>query len=101
MRATLIRIALCATSLAVVSAHAQPNYPAKTVRVIVPYPPGGGNDIIARAVADDLTRRIGQTFFIDNRPGASTIIGSEIAARAAPDGYNLFVSSQKIGRAHV
>ena len=76
------------------SAHAQPNYPAKTVRVIVPYPPGGGNDISARAVADDLTRRTGQTFFIDNRPGASTIIGSEIAARAAPDGYNLFVSSQ-------
>jgi tripartite-type tricarboxylate transporter receptor subunit TctC len=74
--------------------HAQTAYPAKTVRVIVPYPPGGGNDIIARAVADDLTRRTGQTFFIDNRPGASTIIGSEIAARAAPDGYNLFVSSQ-------
>jgi len=75
-------------------AFAQAGYPAKTVRVIVPYPPGGGNDIIARAVADDLTRRTGQTFFIDNRPGASTIIGSEIAARAAPDGYNLFVSSQ-------
>ena len=76
------------------SAHAQPNYPVKTVRVIVPYPPGGGNDIIARAVADDLTRRTGQTFFIDNRAGASTIIGSEIAAKAAPDGYHLFVSSQ-------
>jgi tripartite-type tricarboxylate transporter receptor subunit TctC len=90
----LIRIALIAAGLAVVHAYAQPNYPVKTVRVIVPYPPGGGNDIIARAVADDLTRRTGQTFFIDNRPGASTIIGSEIAARAAPDGYNLFVSSQ-------
>jgi len=77
-----------------VPAFAQSGYPVKTVRVIVPYPPGGGNDIIARAVADDLTRRTGQTFFIDNRPGASTIIGSEIAARAAPDGYNLFVSSQ-------
>ena len=76
------------------AAFAQPAYPAKTVRVIVPYPPGGGNDIIARAVADDLTRRLGPTFFIDNRAGASTIIGSEIAAKAAPDGYNLFVSSQ-------
>ncbi len=75
-------------------AHAQPNYPVKTVRVIVPYPPGGGNDIIARAVADDLSRRTGQTFFIDNRAGASTIIGSELAARATADGYNLFVSSQ-------
>ena len=80
--------------LAASTASAQPAYPAKTVRVIVPYPPGGGNDIIARAVTDDLTRRIGQTFFVDNRPGASTIIGAELAARAVPDGYTLFVSSQ-------
>jgi tripartite-type tricarboxylate transporter receptor subunit TctC len=76
------------------AALAQPAYPLKTVRVIVPYPPGGGNDIIARAVADELSKRTGQTFFIDNRPGASTIIGAELAARATPDGYHLFVSSQ-------
>jgi tripartite-type tricarboxylate transporter receptor subunit TctC len=76
------------------SAHAQSNYPVKTVRVIVPYPPGGGNDIIARAVADELSRRTGQVFFVDNRPGASTIIGAELAAKSAPDGYNVFVSSQ-------
>jgi tripartite-type tricarboxylate transporter receptor subunit TctC len=76
------------------SANAQPAYPAKTVRVIIPYPPGGGNDIIGRAVADELTRRLAQTFFVDNRPGASTIIGAELAARAAPDGYTLFVASQ-------
>ncbi len=73
---------------------AQPVYPVKAVRVIVPYPPGGGNDIIARAVADELSKRTGQTFFIDNRAGASTIIGSEVAAKSAPDGYNVFVSSQ-------
>ena len=70
------------------------NYPAKTVRVIVPYPPGGGNDIIARAVTDELTKRLAQTFFVDNRPGASTIIGAELAMKAVPDGYTLFVSSQ-------
>ncbi len=75
-------------------AFAQTAYPAKTVRVIVPYPPGGGNDIIARAVADELTKRTGQNFLIDNRPGASTIIGTEVAAKSAPDGYNVFVSSQ-------
>ncbi len=88
------------TALAVL-AHALPTsaqttaaYPAKTVRVIVPYPPGGGNDIIGRAIADELTRRIGQTFYVDNRPGASTIIGTEIAAHAPNDGYHLFVASQ-------
>lgn len=82
---------LCAVAL---PATAQPSYPAKTVRVIVPYPPGGGNDIIGRAVAEELTRRLGQTFIIDNRPGGSTVIGAEIAMRAPPDGYHLLVSSQ-------
>jgi tripartite-type tricarboxylate transporter receptor subunit TctC len=72
---------------------AEPAYPARTVRVIVPYPPGGGNDIIGRATADELTRRMGQQFFVDNRGGASTTIGAEMAARAAPDGYTLLVSS--------
>jgi tripartite-type tricarboxylate transporter receptor subunit TctC len=69
-------------------------YPSKPVRVIVPYPPGGGNDIIARAVVDELTRRTAQQFLVDNRPGASTIIGAELAMKAPPDGYTLFVSSQ-------
>ncbi len=64
------------------------------MRVIVPYPPGGGNDIIARAVVDELSRRTSQQFYVDNRPGASTIIGAELAAKAPPDGYTLFVSSQ-------
>jgi tripartite-type tricarboxylate transporter receptor subunit TctC len=86
--------ALAIVAVGVSPAYSQPAYPVKTVRVIVPYPPGGGNDIIARAVADDLTKRTGQTFFIDNRPGASTIIGAELAAKSAPDGYNVFVSSQ-------
>jgi tripartite-type tricarboxylate transporter receptor subunit TctC len=86
---TLLLLAVCA-----LPAGAQPAYPAKTVRVIIPYPPGGGNDIIGRAVADELTRRLSQTFFVDNRPGASTIIGAELATRAAPDGYSLFVASQ-------
>ena len=79
---------------AALPAAAQSNYPAKTVRVIVPYPPGGGNDIIGRAIADELTRRMGQTFFVDNRPGGSTVIGTEAAMRAPADGYHLFVASQ-------
>ena len=84
----------CVLALWAAPAHAQQAYPSKTVRVIIPYPPGGGNDIIGRAIADELTRRLAQQFIVDNRPGASTIIGAELAARAAPDGYTLFVASQ-------
>src|SRR3954463_12035195 len=83
----LLALFLCTPALA-------QNYPVKTVRVIVPYPPGGGNDIIARAVVDELSRRTAQQFFVDNRPGASTMIGAELAAKSTPDGYTLFVSSQ-------
>jgi tripartite-type tricarboxylate transporter receptor subunit TctC len=87
----LIISVLALTAAAPVAAQ---SYPAKSVRVIVPYPPGGGNDIIARAVVDELSRRTAQQFFVDNRPGASTMIGAELAAKSPPDGYTLFVSSQ-------
>jgi tripartite-type tricarboxylate transporter receptor subunit TctC len=92
----ILRCALhfCVLALSAALAHAQLAFPVKTVRVIIPYPPGGGNDIIGRAIADELTRRLGQQFIVDNRPGASTIIGAELAARAVPDGYTLFVASQ-------
>lgn len=73
--------------------HAQPQYPTRAVRIVVPYPPGGGNDIIARAYADELTKRLAQQVIIDNRPGGSTIIGAELVAKAPPDGYTLLVSS--------
>ena len=75
------------------SAVAQPVYPAKSVRVVIPYPPGGGNDIIGRIVADDLGRRLGQQMLVDNRPGGSTSIGAEIVARAPADGYTLLITS--------
>ena len=72
---------------------AQSIYPAKAVRVVIPYPPGGGNDIIGRIVADDLAKRIGQQMLVDNRPGGSTSIGAEIVARAPADGYTLLITS--------
>jgi tripartite-type tricarboxylate transporter receptor subunit TctC len=75
------------------ASHAQPNYPMRTLRIVVPYPPGGGNDIIARAYADELSKRLAQQVIVDNRPGGSTIIGTELAAKAAPDGYTTLVSS--------
>ena len=72
---------------------AQLAYPAKSVRVVIPYPPGGGNDIIGRIVADDLGRRLGQQMLVDNRPGGSTAIGAELVARAPADGYTLLITS--------
>jgi tripartite-type tricarboxylate transporter receptor subunit TctC len=74
------------------TAYAQ-SYPAKTVRVIAPFPPGGGTDLFARTLAQKLSGVFGQQFIVDNRSGAGGSIGSELAARAAPDGYTLLVTS--------
>ena len=69
------------------------SYPSKPVRVIVPYPPGGGNDTLGRLFAAKLTERMGQSFVVENRPGAGTMIGTEAAAKSAPDGYTILLSS--------
>jgi len=68
-------------------------YPTRPLRYIVPFPPGGGADLVARSVAQKLSEVPGYTVVIDNRPGAGTIVGAEAAARAAPDGYTLFMGS--------
>jgi len=68
-------------------------YPAKTVRLIVPFPAGGGSDIVGRIVAGRLTEQMKQQVIVDNRPGAGGSIGTETAARAAPDGYTLVLAS--------
>ena len=67
------------------------SYPARPVRVVVPYPPGGANDTVARLLAPKLLEQLGQQFVIDNRGGGNTIIGSELVAKAAPDGYTLLI----------
>ena len=69
---------------------AEPEFPSRPMRYIVPFPPGGATDIVARIVAAALTQALGQQVVIDNRGGAGGIIGAEIAARATPDGYTLF-----------
>jgi len=76
------------------AATAQTAYPAKPVRMVVPFAPGGGVDVTARILAQQLTQRVGQSFLVENRTGASGIIGVEYVARSAPDGYTLLVGSQ-------
>jgi tripartite-type tricarboxylate transporter receptor subunit TctC len=68
-------------------------YPARPIRFIIPFPPGGGNDILGRAFAERLGERMGQQWVVDNRGGASTIIAAEIVAHAPPDGYTLLLGT--------
>jgi len=74
------------------SAHAQ-QYPAKVVRVIVPFAPGGGSDISARRFSAKLSQVLGQQFIVDNRGGAAGLIGMELTAKAPPDGYTIMIMS--------
>ena len=74
-------------------AAAPDRYPSKPIRLIVPYPPGGPTDLIARAFNEPLAQRLGQQVVIDNRGGATTVIGAELAARAPADGYTLLVAT--------
>jgi tripartite-type tricarboxylate transporter receptor subunit TctC len=67
------------------------DYPAKPIRLIVPFAAGGGNDAVARTIAQRLAEELGQQVVVDNRPGAGGIVGAELAAKSAPDGYTLFL----------
>jgi len=78
---------------AVIAAQPGGAYPTKPIRFVVPYPPGGTTDIVARGIGAALAERLGQQVVIDNRGGASTIIGAEAVAKAAPDGYTLLLAT--------
>lgn len=71
-------------------------YPTRPIRLISPFAPGGGNDIISRTLGAALTKNLGQSIVVDNRPGANTIVAMEIVARATPDGYTLVTSSSSL-----
>ena len=94
MRFKAILAILCA--LGGVGVAAAQNYPAKSVRMILPFPPGGPSDILGRALAQKLTEQMGQQVITDNRPGAGGNLGLELTAKAPPDGYTVVLSSPLI-----
>lgn len=90
----------CALVIAVACALAAPaaaqTWPDRTVRIIAPFPPGGGTDTVGRLLAQKLTEQIGGSFVVENRPGAAATIGATFVARAAPDGYTLLISAPEM-----
>ena len=92
---------LCVPLLAAGVAAAQV-WPAKPVRVVIPWPPGGSNDVVGRIVMQKVSESLGQQFVVDNRPGASGAIGAEPVAKSLPDGYTLMVhSTTHLGNQHL
>jgi tripartite-type tricarboxylate transporter receptor subunit TctC len=86
LSAGFIGLAMCAA----LPAAAQ-QFPSRPIRLVVPYPPGGANDIVARLITPAMSEHLGQNVIVDNRGGGATIIGSEIVAKAAPDGYTMLI----------
>ncbi|MDB5412686.1 MAG: Tripartite-type tricarboxylate transporter, receptor component TctC [Rubritepida sp.] len=88
-RRNLLAAGLATPALVSTSARAQSAWPERSVRMIVPWPPGGSTDVLARLVAEQLQTRLGQSFVIENRPGAGGNIGADALAKSAPDGYTI------------
>ena len=92
MLGTIVAVALTAAAWTCAPALAQ-GYPQKSITIVVPYGPGGSTDLLARSVAQRMSESMGQAVIVENRAGASGMIGSEVVARAAPDGYTLLVGT--------
>ena len=96
-RSWMVRIScitlLAAPGLALAQAQAQSSYPTRPLKFIIPYAAGGPGDILARQISPKLSEHLGQPIVIDNRPGAGSIAGTEAAAKSAPDGYTLYLST--------
>ena len=87
-----ILAALAATGM-LPAARAQADFPSKPLKIIVPQPPGGGFDFVGRTLAEQLGKALGQSIVVENKPGSGTLVGTDAAAKAAPDGYTLLVGS--------
>src|SRR5438445_10762694 len=85
--AWLLALMVCGAA----AAHAQAGYPDRPVKIIVPIGPGGSYDLVGRQLADALSKRMGQGFIVENKPGAGTVVGMQAAAQSEPDGYTLVV----------
>ena len=90
-RLAWIAAMLAPLALGAATAQAQGTYPERPVKIIVPIGPGGSYDLIGRQLADVLSKRTGQTFVVENKPGAGTVVGTQAAAQSEPDGYTLLV----------
>jgi len=88
---TFRALGLLLAALVLAGSAAQAEYPEKTIRIVVPYPPGGFNDTLGRIVAQKLGEAWGQPAVVENRPGGGTLIGTDAVAKAPPDGYTLLV----------
>jgi tripartite-type tricarboxylate transporter receptor subunit TctC len=92
-RAMLTAVILTVAGSAMTTVALAQAFPSRPIRLIVPYPPGGGTDTVARPLAQKLSESMGQPVLVENRPGASEIIGTEAVARAAPDGYTVLLTT--------
>jgi|LauGreDrversion4_2_1035121.scaffolds.fasta_scaffold48871_1 tripartite-type tricarboxylate transporter receptor subunit TctC len=93
---SIFSAAVAALALTGLSLPAHADYPDKPVKLIVPYSPGGPADLLARVVAQKLSTSMGQSFVIENKPGAGLVVGAEAAAKSAPDGYTLFLAASSM-----
>jgi tripartite-type tricarboxylate transporter receptor subunit TctC len=93
MMRRLIALAWLLAPVLLLPSPAAADYPDHPIRLIIPFPPGGSNDVVGRLVAKQLSTQLGQTVFVDNRAGAGGVLGTELATQAAPDGYNLLIIS--------
>ena len=89
----ILQIALFGIAQVAMPAQAADPYPTKPVKIIVAYPAGGANDIVARAIGQELAQELGQPMVIENKSGAAGIIGADAAAKSPPDGYTLFMAA--------
>jgi tripartite-type tricarboxylate transporter receptor subunit TctC len=96
MKRTLAKIAACAATAMVSVAALAADYPTRTIKIVVPFAPGGGSDVITRMLAEKMAVDLAVAVMVENKPGASSIIGTDAVAKAAPDGYTILMTNSAI-----